>query len=43
MGGFVVVDDILLPPLPDVLRVDNLFDGGDSTGVDGLLGVIFLP
>ena len=43
VDGFVVVADIFLPPLLDVLRIDNLFDGGDSVGVDGLLEVIFLP
>ena len=40
---FLVVADVLLPPLLDVLHVNNLFDGGDSASVNGLLEIIFLP
>ena len=40
--GFVVVANILLLLLLDILRVDNLFNGGDYIGVDGLLEVILM-
>ena len=43
VDGFAVASDIFLPPLLNVLRVDDLFDGGDSAGVNGILEVIFLP
>ena len=42
VDGFVVVSDVLFPPLLNLLCVNILFGGGDSTGVNGLLEVIFL-
>ena len=42
MDGFVVVPHVFLPPLRNVLRVDNLFNDGESAGVNGLLEFIFL-
>ena len=39
---FVGVADVFLLLLFDVLCADNLFNGGDSAGVDGLLEFIFL-
>ena len=43
VDGFVVVSDVFLPPLLNVLRINDLFDGGDSAGFDGILEVIFMP
>ena len=42
MDGFVVVSEVLFPPLLNLLCVNILFGGGDSAGVNGLLEVIFL-
>ena len=39
---FIVVAGIFTPLLLNVLRFNDLFYGGDSAGVDGLLEVIFL-
>ena len=43
VDGFVVVADVLFPLLFEVLRVDDLFDGGDAAVVDGFLQVVILP
>ena len=42
VDSFIVVAGIFPPLLLNVLRFNDLFDGGDSAGVDGLLEVILL-
>ena len=41
VDSYVAVSKEFFPPLLNVLRINDLFDGGDSAGVDGLLEVIF--
>ena len=43
VDGFAVVSNVFLPPLLNALRADELFDGCESSCVDSLLEVIFLP
>ena len=43
MDGFIIVADVLLPLLLNVLCINDLLDGSDPTGIDGLLEIILLP
>ena len=43
VDGFFFLANLFLPLLLDVLHINDLFNGGDSAGVNGLLEVIFLP
>ena len=43
VDGSTVVSNVFLPPLLNALRIDEQLDGCESSCVDSLLEVIFLP